>query len=109
MTDEKGPKVRSEKRYPDEMSVTPLGETKVDRPGREIYVRRPVRADGRRLKAARERKRTSVRELSDLSGVSTSVIYRLEKGRPRQSWVETHNLRKLAGALGVETSELTKE
>lgn len=109
MTDEKDPKARSEKRYPDEMSVAPLGEMKADRPGREIYVRRPVRADGRRLRAARERKGKSVRELSELSGVSTSIIYRLEKGRPRQSWVEAHNLRKLAGALGVETSELTKE
>jgi transcriptional regulator with XRE-family HTH domain len=72
----------------------------------ELYVPRPARAGGARLKILREERGLSVPELSERSGVSASVIYRLEKGWLRQSWVEMHTVRKLAGALGVESGEL---
>ncbi len=58
----------------------------------KLYVDRTVMADGRRLKEIRKEQGLSVRELSEESGVSTSVIYRLEKGRIRECWVQMYNL-----------------
>lgn len=74
----------------------------------KLYVDRPVMADGRRLKQARKERGLSVRKLSEEAGVSTSVIYRLEKGRPRECWVQQYNLVELARVLGVEPIILTK-
>jgi excisionase family DNA binding protein len=74
----------------------------------ELYVHRPVVVDGRALKQLRQYRGLSVRELTEQANVSSSVIYRLEKGRLRQSWAEMHTVRKLAQALNVEAEELIK-
>ncbi len=61
--------------------------------------------DGVKLKELRESQAFSVRDLAEEAGVSTDTITALEKGR-RKAW--PRNVRKLAGALGVEPRELMK-
>ncbi|MGF1472405.1 MAG: helix-turn-helix domain-containing protein [Rubrobacteraceae bacterium] len=61
--------------------------------------------DGTRLRELREAKALSVRDLAQEAGVSTDTVTALEKGR-RKAW--PRNVRKLAGALGVEPVELMK-
>src|SRR5215217_5606093 len=61
--------------------------------------------DGAKLKGLRESQAFSVRDLAEEAGVSTDTIIALEKGR-RKAW--PRNVRKLAGALGVEAHELMK-
>ncbi len=74
----------------------------------KLYVDSSVMADGRRLKQVRKEQDLSVRKLSEESGVSTSVIYRLEKGRLRECWIQRYNLVKLAKVLDVEPSVLMR-
>ncbi len=62
--------------------------------------------DGTKLKAMREERVLSVRDLATRAGVSTDTITAFEKGR-RKAW--PRNVRKLAEALGVQPSELLKE
>ena len=59
--------------------------------------------DGVKLKELRQSRAFSVRDLAQAAGVSTDTITALEKGR-RKAW--PRNVRKLAGALGVDPSEL---
>jgi len=59
--------------------------------------------DGAKLKALREYRAFSVRDLAEVAGVSTDTITAYEKGR-RKAW--PRNVRKLADALGVEPREL---
>lgn len=56
-----------------------------------------------KLRELRERQALSLRELSELSGVSYNAIWRIEVGR---TGAQPRTVRKLAGALGVEPSEL---
>jgi putative transcriptional regulator len=51
------------------------------------------------LKDARKAQRLTQMELSDLSGASASVIYKLESGRTD---VSLESLLAVAGALGVQ-------
>jgi DNA-binding XRE family transcriptional regulator len=61
--------------------------------------------DGAKLKELREDRAFSVRDLAEKARVSTDTITALEKGR-RKAW--PRNVRKLAGALGVEPRDLMK-
>ncbi len=60
----------------------------------------------RKLRAVRERRALSQRDLADLAGVSKNTIHRLERGI---SQVQPRTLRKLARALALEPSELLDE
>ncbi len=60
-----------------------------------------------RLRQIREDGAYSLRELSELSGISANTIYRLESGRHKQTHPRT--IRKLAEALGVEPKELRRK
>ncbi len=62
--------------------------------------------DTDRLKALRDEKVLSLRDLGELSGVSANTIWRLESGLHKQAHPRT--IRKLATALGVEATELRK-
>jgi transcriptional regulator with XRE-family HTH domain len=64
-----------------------------------------TQVDGAKLKELRENRAFSVRDLAQEAGISTDTITALEKGR-RKAW--PRNVRKLAGALGVEPHELMK-
>ena len=65
-----------------------------------------VRADGRKLRRLREERELSVRDLSERSGISTSTIYTLQRGRPGRTWAEMRTLERLAAALRVREGEL---
>jgi transcriptional regulator with XRE-family HTH domain len=58
-----------------------------------------------RLRELREDRVLSLRELEERSGVSHNTIWRLEDGR---QGAHPRTIRKLAEALGVEPTELTK-
>ena len=59
-----------------------------------------------RVKALRAERVMSLRELSEIAGVSKDTIWRLESGTSTNAHPST--IRKLAKALGVEPTELTK-
>jgi len=59
-----------------------------------------------RLKQLRRERVFSLRELEERSGVSYNTIWRLEDGR---QGAHPRTVRKLAEALGVQPSELTRE
>ncbi|REE96959.1 helix-turn-helix domain-containing protein [Thermomonospora umbrina] len=59
---------------------------------------------GERLQAIRKRRGLTQRELAQLSGVSISLLRKLEQGEREDTRVET--LRKLAMALRITTAEL---
>ncbi|WP_433228701.1 helix-turn-helix domain-containing protein [Actinomadura formosensis] len=63
-----------------------------------------TRSVGRRLQEWRKRRGITRRELSDLAGVSLSLIRKLEQGERQDTRLET--LRKFAAALKIPTSEL---
>ncbi len=56
-----------------------------------------------RLKELRTLRALTLRELGQQSGVSYATIWRIENGH---SDVRPSTIRKLAGALGVDTAEL---
>ena len=58
-----------------------------------------------KLRELRERQALSLRELSELSGVSYNAIWRIEVGR---TGAQPRTVRRLATALGVEPHELLK-
>src|SRR5262249_14124528 len=58
---------------------------------------------GGRLRALREQRGWTRRELSELAGVSQEAIYTHERGRKRP---RPDTLRRLAGALGVSPADL---
>nr|MBA3414109.1 helix-turn-helix transcriptional regulator [Chloroflexia bacterium] len=62
-----------------------------------------VKADGGRLRAARERQLLTLRALAAKSGVQFHTIHAIETGKqePRPS-----TLRKLCDALGIEPTEV---
>ena len=66
-----------------------------------------VEIDAAKLKAIREARVLSLRELEDLSGVHHNTIWRIEDGQRKRAHPRT--IRKLASALGVEPTELLRE
>ncbi len=59
--------------------------------------------EGEKLRAARDRKALTLRELAEASGVNYSTIWQLESGR-RDARPST--IRKLVAALGIEPRDL---
>ena len=59
-----------------------------------------------RLRELRRQKVLSMRELEEMSGVSYNTIWRLENGR---TGAQPRTIRRIAGVLGVEPTELIKE
>ena len=59
-----------------------------------------------RLRELRRERVLSLHELEEKSGVSYNTIWRLEDGR---QGAHPKTVRKLAGALGVQPSELIRE
>ena len=66
-----------------------------------------VKIDGHKVRAARERKFLSQRELADKAGINHNTIWRIEGG----SSVEVHprTIRKIAEALSVDPASLTPQ
>ncbi|MDQ3437380.1 MAG: helix-turn-helix domain-containing protein [Rubrobacter sp.] len=64
-----------------------------------------VEVDVRRLKALRQQRVLTLRELEERSGVAYNTIWHLENGK---RGAQPRTLRKLAVALGVEPEELVK-
>jgi transcriptional regulator with XRE-family HTH domain len=58
-----------------------------------------------RLQKLRKERALALRELGELSGVSLNTIWRIEAGR---QGAHPRTIRKLAGALGVDPSELVE-
>ena len=58
-----------------------------------------------RLKALRQQRVLTLRELEERSGVAYNTIWHLENGK---RGAQPRTLRKLARALGVEPEELVK-
>jgi transcriptional regulator with XRE-family HTH domain len=58
-----------------------------------------------RLKALRQHRVLSMRELAEESGLNYNTIWRLENGL---TGAHPRTLRRLAGVLGVDPSELVK-
>jgi predicted transcriptional regulator len=93
-----------DKRITKERYEGPLTKVRAEGP---IYFSRPVHADGRTLRKLREERRLSVSELAQLSGVSTSTIYKLQRGPASRTGAErNYTLKRLAEALGVEVERL---
>ena len=59
-----------------------------------------------RVKELRRARVMSLRELSEVAGVSKDTIWRLESGKSANAHPST--IRKLAKAFGVDPRELTK-
>jgi transcriptional regulator with XRE-family HTH domain len=64
-----------------------------------------MEVDGIKLRKLREQQALSLRELSDLSGVSYNAIWRIEVGR---TGAKPRTIRRLAKALGIEPVQLMK-
>jgi transcriptional regulator with XRE-family HTH domain len=64
-----------------------------------------MEVNGMKLRALREQRALSLRELSDLSGVNYNAIWRIEVGR---TGAQPRTVRRLAEALGVDPHELLK-
>jgi transcriptional regulator with XRE-family HTH domain len=65
-----------------------------------------VEFDMDKLKALRESRVLTLRELSEESGVTLNTIWRLESGYNKRARPST--IRKLATALGVQPQELIR-
>jgi transcriptional regulator with XRE-family HTH domain len=64
-----------------------------------------MEVNAQRLRELRRERALALRELEEISGVSLNTIWRIEAGR---QGAHPSTIRKLAGALGVDTSELVK-
>jgi len=64
-----------------------------------------VKVNVHRLRALRQQKVLTLRELEERSGVAYNTIWHLEKGKRE---AQPRTIRKLAEALGVEPEELVK-
>jgi transcriptional regulator with XRE-family HTH domain len=65
-----------------------------------------MEVDVDKLKALREERVLSQRELARMANLAQGTIWRIEKGF---SEVHPQTIRKLAGVLGVEPKELVKK
>lgn len=61
--------------------------------------------DGEKLRAIREERFLSHRELAQRAGISPTTVLNLEK---EQAEPQRRTIRKIANALGVEPAELVK-
>jgi transcriptional regulator with XRE-family HTH domain len=73
---------------------------------RSFYRLRYMEVDVTKLKALREERVLSQRDLASMAGLTQMTVWRIENGY-RDARPGT--IRKLAGALGVEPKELVKE
>lgn len=64
-----------------------------------------VEVDAKKLRALRRKRVLTLRELGEQAGISKDTISRIE----REGTAYPSTIRKLAGALGAEPSELVKE
>ncbi len=64
-----------------------------------------MEVDVERLKELRTRRAFSQQELADASGVGRNTISRIERG---ETGAHGRTLRRLAGVLGVDVSELVR-
>ncbi len=64
-----------------------------------------VRIDGEKVRAAREQRFLSQRELADKAGPNHNAVWRIETGGPTDAHPRT--IRKLAEALSVAPASLT--
>jgi transcriptional regulator with XRE-family HTH domain len=64
-----------------------------------------VEVNVQRLRALRQQRVLTLRELEERSGVAYNTIWHLENGK---RGAQPRTLRKLAGALGVEPEELVR-
>ncbi len=65
-----------------------------------------MKIDGAKLKALRETRVMSLRELAEVSGVEPIAISQMERGKRNP---HPATIRKLAEALGVEPKELLRD
>jgi transcriptional regulator with XRE-family HTH domain len=72
---------------------------------RSFYRLRSVEVDVTKMKALREEKVLSQRELASMAGLTQMTVWRIENGY-RDARPQT--IRKLARVLGVEPKELVK-
>jgi transcriptional regulator with XRE-family HTH domain len=73
---------------------------------RSFYRLRYMEVDVTKLKALRQERVLSQRDLASMAGLTQMTVWRIENGY-RDARPGT--IRKLAGALGVEPKELVKE
>ena len=64
-----------------------------------------MEVNGMKLRALRERRALSLRELAEISRVNYNAIWRIEVGR---TGAQPRTVRRLAEALGVEPHELLR-
>ena len=64
-----------------------------------------MRIDGEKVKAAREQRFLSQRELADRAGVNRNTVWRIETDGPAD--VHPRTIRKVAEALSVDPASLT--
>jgi transcriptional regulator with XRE-family HTH domain len=64
-----------------------------------------VRIDGEKVRAAREQRFFSQRELADKAGLNHNTVWRIETSGPTDAHPRT--IRKLAEALSVDPASLT--
>ena len=64
-----------------------------------------VRIDGEKVKATREQRFFSQRELADKAGLNHHTVWRIETSGPTE--VHPRTIRKLAEALSVDPASLT--
>jgi transcriptional regulator with XRE-family HTH domain len=65
-----------------------------------------MRIDGEKVKAARERRFLSQRELADRAGINRNTVWRIETDGPPAD-VHPRTIRKVAEALCVDPASLT--
>jgi len=66
-----------------------------------------VKIDGGNVKAAREQRFLSQRELADKAGINHNTVWRIEGGRSVD--VHPRTIRKIAEALSVDPASLTPQ
>ena len=66
-----------------------------------------VKIDGHKVRAARERRFLSQRELADRAGINHNTIWRIEEARATEVYPRT--IRKIAEALSVDPASLTPQ
>jgi transcriptional regulator with XRE-family HTH domain len=64
-----------------------------------------VEIDGEKVRAARERRSLSQRELAERAGINRNTVWRIEGSG--QTEVHPRTIRKIAEALSVEPATLT--
>jgi len=66
-----------------------------------------VRIDGEKVRAAREQRFLSQRELAGKAGINHNTVWRIERGGPVD--VHPRTIRRIAEALSVDPTSLTPQ